>query len=155
MLTITLFQISLLIHLFCAIVWLGSLVALEFIVIPSFLSESTSFTGELVRTVSKKYSLVAQISSIIILITGIYQTFAIGYLDITQLAQTFIGNLIILKVALYFIFGGISIRASRMLFNFTSEVTIDHLRVLLTKSRNLFFADVIIGLLIMLIAISL
>ena len=79
-----------------AIAWLGSLVAIEFIFLPSLINKMGSIDRELVINTSKKFITISQISSLLILITGVYQTFDTGYFDVTKLFQTAHGNLIVI-----------------------------------------------------------
>ena len=154
MLTINFLYISVLIHVLSAIAWLGSLIALDFILIPSFISNSSSDVGLLISS-NRKYALIARITSSLILITGIYQTFHLGYLDVTKLFQTIYGNLILLKVILFFVFAGIGVKTAHDIDNIDPNSSKENLHLVLAKERKLLYIDLLIGFLIIIIAISL
>ena len=152
MLTINLLYMSVLIHVLSAIAWLGSLVALDFILIPSFISSSDV---EWLISSNRKYALIARITSLLILITGICQTFHLGYLDITKLFQTSYGNLILLKVILFFIFAGLAVKAAHDIDNSDPNISKENLQLVLVKERKLLYIDLLIGLIIIIIDIAL
>lgn len=154
MFSINLFPLSLLIHILSAIAWLGSLFAIEFIFIPPFIS-SPSLHAEILNKTNKKYVLIAQISSILILITGLYQTFDIGYLSITKLFQTTFGILILLKAILFFIFAGLGISTALKMSNIDQNIPKEKLQNILVNERKIFFIDLLVGLLIIIIAMLL
>ncbi len=152
---ISIFYLSLVIHILSAIAWLGSLITLEFILIPSFINNPTPINDQLLYNVNKKYISIAHIASVTILITGLYQTFNIGYLSFTKLFQTSYGNLILFKVLLYFIFVIIGLFSGLKLTNVESNISKEKLELLLKKTKDLLYLDSLIGLLIIIVAISL
>ena len=154
LLSINILYISVLINVLSAIAWLGSLIALEFILIPSFISSSNSNVGLLIHS-NRKYALIARITSGLILITGIYQTFDNGYLDVSKLFQTIYGNLILLKVLLFVIFAVLGIKSAHDIDNIDPNISKENLQLVLGKERKLLYIDLIVGILIIIIAISL
>ena len=152
---INLLYVSIVIHVFSAITWLGSLITLEFILIPSLINDSNAINGDLVKSVNKGYTSVAHIASAAILVTGLFQTFDIGYLNISRLLQTMIGNLIITKVFLYVVFVIISIKIGLVLNKIDSTKQREDLERLLKQTRKLLYLDLFVGMVIVIIAISL
>ena len=154
MLSINIFYFSILIHVLSAIAWVGSLIAMEFVFIPSFISISSSNIDMLINS-NKRIALVAQLSSALILITGLYQTFDIGYLDFSKLIQTSFGNLILLKVLLYILFAGIGIKTGQNIAKIGPNISKEKLQIILVHERKILYLDLLIGFLIITIAIAL
>ncbi len=147
--------ISLWIHVLSAIIWLGSVIAMEFIILTTFKNGNDTSNGYILSAMSKKYARVSEISSVLILITGIYQTYANNYLDINKLINTAYGNLLLLKVILFFIFAGVGVAAGIGIAKLDNSVSKDIFDKTIKKSNILFSVDIIIGLLIIIIAIAL
>ena len=154
MISINIFYISVLIHILSAIAWLGSLVALIFIVIPAYIKRTDVITKDLLVDISKRYIVVVQASSALILITGLYQTFDIQYLDINKLFFTIYGNLILLKILLYFVFVIIGIRTGLILTK-VDNLSKENIEKLVQKAKIWLFIDLGIGIFIVIIALSL
>ena len=146
---------SIWIHVLSAIIWFGSVLAMEFLVIPSFSNNSGQPIGKVLSNMSKKYARLSEVASGLIFITGIYQTYANGYLDVSKLLTTFYGNLILAKILLFVIFAGLGVMAGLKVAKLDAEITSEKLEPILKKARNLFYIDIFVGLLIILIAIAL
>ena len=139
------------IHVLSAIVWLGGGLALEFVVIPSILKSSIENKGETMATVGKRFGKVAQISSGLIFITGIYRVYALEMLDINLLMSTSWGNFLLFKVALFFVFVGLGIKVGKNMENIPNIAPKD-LPLYLKKTKIIQYMDIFVGLLIIMVA---
>lgn len=155
MLSISIFYLTLVIHVLSAIAWLGGLTALDFVFIPSLISNESTITGDFVRNTSKRYALITQVASLLLLLTGITLTFDLGYLDVNKLFQTVYGHIILVKVSLYLIFAILGAIGGNMLLKLDDSITKEALLPLLRKARNILVIDLSIGVIIVILAISL
>ena len=84
-----------------------------------------------------------------------YQTFDIGYLNISKLFHTTFGFLIVLKVLLFFIFAGLGISTAQKMSNIGQNIPRDKLQTILENERKIFYLNLLVGILIIMIAMAL
>ena len=148
-------DISLWIHVLSAIAWFGSIIAVVYIIIPSIANKSSSNKGELLSSMSKRFARVSEVSSLVILITGVYQTYETGLLNVNALLDTLSGNLLVIKVLFFIVFAAIGVRAGIILTKLETDITKEKLDPILKRVKILFYVDSVIGLIIILIGIVL
>lgn len=139
------------IHVLSAITWLGGALILEFVVIPSIFKSSIEKKGEIVSNIGEKFGLVAQISSGLLFLTGLYRVYASIGLNFDELIRTSWGNFLLLKVILFFVFVGLGITVGKNMQKIPS-ISPQELGEFLKKTKRLQHLDLAIGFLIILIA---
>jgi len=154
MATIILF-ISVWIHVLSAITWLGSMIAMEFIILSSIKKDDSFTNGQILSSMSKNFARLSETASGLIFITGIYQVYADKYLDVNKLLSTTFGNLVLLKVILFFVFAGLGVAASLKITKLDSTLSRENLESALRKANMFFALDIVIGIVIILISIAL
>ena len=143
------------IHVISAIIWLGSVIAMEFIILPALNNNIGPNNSIFLSGMSKKYARVSEITSALILITGVYQTYANGYLDVNKLFSTGYGNLVLVKVMLFFIFAGVGVSAGMKLAHLDSTSSNEQILQGIQKAKMMFLVDIIVGLFIIVVAVAL
>ncbi len=152
--TDVIFIFSIWIHVLSAIAWFGSVLAMEFIIIPSFVNSNVTQNAILLPAASKRFARVAEISSGLILITGVYQTYVDGYLN-TSLFTTTFGYLVLIKTVLFIVFAGLGVMAGIKITKIDQLIVKEKLDYELKQSQNLFYLDIVVGLVIIIIAVLL
>ena len=142
------------IHGLSAIAWFGSVLAMEFIIIPSFANNNITQSAIILPAASKRFARVAEISSGLILITGVYQTYVDGYLNASLFTTTF-GYLVLIKTLLFMVFGGLGVMAGIKITKIDQLIIKEKLDIALKQSKNLFHLDIVVGLVIIIIAVLL
>ena len=144
---------SIWLHVLSAITWFGAVLAMEFIVFPSFENKLVPESVSILRPLTKRSAKISELASGLILITGLYQTYATGYFSLSKLLGSLTGNLILLKVILFIVFAGLAEVAAVKVTKLSQTVSTEVLHKAIAKAKNLLLIDVFVGLAIVLIAI--
>ena len=147
--------LSIWVHVLSAIAWLGSSIAVLFILIPHLIANLDASNKVSFDVMGKRLALIGQASSGLILITGIYQTFADNVLSFHGLFETFFGNVLLVKVFLYVVFAGLSEVIAARLKKLGNDSSSDKVNTTLNKIKNMEFINIVIGILIIIIAVFL
>lgn len=143
------------IQVLCVIIFFGAEVLLGFVVIPVLLKSTSTNKVDFILKMSKKYSIIAAITSTLILLTGFYLIYANKYLDINTLTNTSNGNLVIINTILYLFFIIVGVKAGRMMANIDPAISQEQLISAINKTKVLQYIYNGIFLIIILIAVVL
>lgn len=143
------------IHILSAIIWLGGVIILERIIIPTFLKESNVDKSHQLSIISHKYSLLIIISNIFILLTGLYLVYTYDLLNVNQLLTTIYGNFLIVKILLYFAFTFIGVLIGKNLSKIELNSSNEKAYLVIKKTIPFLRLEICIGLIIVFIAVIL
>ena len=118
---------------------------------PSIFKSSIEKKGEIVSKIGDKFGMVAQVSSILLFLTGLYRVYASIGFHFDELITTSWGNFLLVKIALFLVFVGLGITVGKNMQKIPT-ISPPDLGDFLKKTKRLQHVDLVVGFLIILIA---
>ena len=142
-------------HVLGAILWFGGILTLEFVITPSFKKSDAPNKADILFHMGKQVGMAVTVSASLVLVTGVLRVWYVIGFDFGLLLDTFWGNVLILKILLFFIFGALGGSMGKTLGTLTPQSSNEEVKIAFEKIKKTQILDVIVGVLIILLAVTL
>ena len=143
------------IHVLSAILYIGSALAFQFIFLPLVMKQSNDSNAQTIVVLGKRMGLAGQISSGLLVVTGLYLAFVNNILDLNALTSTTAGNILVVKVILFVVFAGLAESIAASLKKIPDKLENEKVTELLKKVQFKEYINLFIGFVIILLAVGL